>query len=381
MATRIVRTLFVVASIVMGGLWANYLVTQINDMLLTEPIQKAVIQQQVPGADPSATGEIQTKTIYLPSTVPPKQVPFWVTLGCIAGGLTAIAIMFLLKLVKQETFERLFPAIVALALAIITGYLLSVYVLLWWPVDDTNIKIFFQTTLILIFGFIGVSVGLTRVSSFETLVKAVKSKQLLMTNPKLIDTSVIIDGRIADVCRTGFLEGTLLVPRFILRELQNIADSSDMIRRARGRRGLDILKSIQHGDSPVRIEVIEDDPEQHRDVDGKLVALAREYGAKILTNDINLYKVAEIEGVPVLNINDLANALKTAVLPDEQMQVKIIREGKEPQQGVGYLDDGTMVVVDGGKEYIGRSVAANVTSVLQTSNGRMIFTKLQSVLE
>jgi uncharacterized protein YacL len=289
--------------------------------------------------------------------------------------------MYLLRLIRQETLERIFPAIVALSLAIITGYLLSLYVLLWWPVDDTNIKIFFQTTLILIFGFVGVSVGLTRVSSLETLVKAVKSKQLVMTNPKLIDTSVIIDGRIADVCKTGFLEGTLLVPRFILRELQNIADSSDMIRRARGRRGLDILKTIQQGDSPVRIEVIEDDPEQHRDVDGKLVALAREYGAKILTNDINLYKVAEIEGVPVLNINDLANALKTAVLPDEQMQVKIIREGKEPQQGVGYLDDGTMVVVDGGKEYIGHSVAANVTSVLQTSNGRMIFTKLQSVLE
>jgi len=381
MATRIVRILFIVASIVMGGLWANYLVTKINDMLLTEPIQKAIIQEQISGADPSDPGGIQSRTIYLPSTVPPKQVPFWVTVGCIAGGLTALVVMYLLRLIKQETLERIFPAIVALSLAIIAGYLLSLYVLLWWPVDDTNIKIFFQTTLILIFGFVGVSVGLSRVSSLETLVKAVKSKQLVMTNPKLIDTSVIIDGRIADVCKTGFLEGTLLVPRFILRELQNIADSSDMIRRARGRRGLDILKTIQQGDSPVRIEVIEDDPEQQRDVDGKLVALAREYGAKILTNDINLYKVAEIEGVPVLNINDLANALKTAVLPDEQMQVKIIREGKEPQQGVGYLDDGTMVVVDGGKEYIGHSVAANVTRVLQTSNGRMIFTKLQSVLE
>lgn len=239
-------------------------------------------------------------------------------------------------------------------------------------------QIFIQATLVILFGFIGVNLGLTRASNWETLVRAVSRKTYEGRNPKLLDTSVIIDGRIADICKTGFLEGAIIVPRFVLHELQAIADSSDMLRRARGRRGLDILKQLQAPDSGATIEVIEDDPSHVRDVDGKLVSLAKDIGAKVLTNDVNLYKVAQIEGVPVLNVHDLANALKTTVLPDEQMHVRVVREGKEPQQGVGYLDDGTMVVVDGGRDYVGRNVVATVTSVLQTSNGRMIFTKLQS---
>ena len=211
--------------------------------------------------------------------------------------------------------------------------------------------------------------------------KAVSRKPWEGRNPKLLDTSVIIDGRVAEVCKFGFLEGAIIVPRFVLRELQAIADSSDTLRRARGRRGLDILKQLQAPESNVKIEVIEDDIEQVQEVDGKLVALAKQIGAKVVTNDMNLLRVAQIEGVPVLNLHELANALKTAVLPDEHMHVKIVREGKEAQQGVGYLDDGTMIVVDGGRDHIGRNVAATVTSVLQTPNGRMIFTKLQSVLE
>jgi uncharacterized protein YacL len=211
--------------------------------------------------------------------------------------------------------------------------------------------------------------------------KAVHKRQFINGgSPKIVDTSVIIDGRIADICDSGFLDGTLIIPRFVLGELQNIADSSDVLRRAKGRRGLDILKGMQDKVDKVQIVVVEDDFPEIREVDSKLLKLAQVYQAKVITNDYNLNKVAQIQGVSVLNINDLANALKPAVLPDEQMAVKIIKEGKEPLQGVGYLDDGTMVVVDGGKEYVGQSVSVVVTSVLQTAAGRMIFGKLSGVV-
>lgn len=191
---------------------------------------------------------------------------------------------------------------------------------------------------------------------------------------KILDTSVIIDGRIADLCRTGFIEGTLVVPAFVLDELRHIADSSDALKRNRGRRGLDILNAIQKElRIPVRIEERELSP--GAEVDSALVQLAKELGGKVVTNDFNLNKVAEFQGVPVLNINELANAVKPAVLPGEEMTVQIIKDGKEAGQGVAYLDDGTMVVVDGGKRYIGLSIGVEVTSVLQTSAGRMIFAK------
>ena len=191
---------------------------------------------------------------------------------------------------------------------------------------------------------------------------------------------MIIDGRILDIIDAGFVEGTLVIPRFVLKELQHVADSADVLRRTKGRRGLDILKAMQDNTSKVNIEIIDDDPRDIQEVDGKLLALARQYNAKILTTDYNLNKVAQIEGVDVLNVNDLANALKPAALPDENLEVKIVKEGKEADQGVGYLDDGTMIVVDGGRTYVGRRVSAVVTSVLQTAAGRMIFTKLGEVL-
>jgi uncharacterized protein YacL len=176
------------------------------------------------------------------------------------------------------------------------------------------------------------------------------------------------------------MEGTLIVPRFVLHELQHIADSSDVLRRAKGRRGLDILKSLQGLDSKVKLEISDEDPADIREVDAKLVKLASKHGAKVLTTDFNLNKVAQIEGVQVLNINDLANALKPSVLPDERMEVKVIKDGKEPNQGVGYLDDGTMIVVDGGRPYMGRTVSVLVTSVLQTAAGRMIFTRFDGTV-
>jgi uncharacterized protein YacL len=196
---------------------------------------------------------------------------------------------------------------------------------------------------------------------------------------KILDTSAIIDGRIADLCQTGFLEGILIIPNFVLNELQKIADSADSLRRNRGRRGLDLLNKIQK-ENRVTIRIFDRDYEEITDVDTKLLKLAREIEAKVITNDFNLNKVAELYGVQVLNINELSNAIKPAVLPGEEMLVRILRDGKEFGQGIGYLEDGTMIVVEGGKRFIGIDLEILVTSVLQTSAGRMIFAKPKEYL-
>jgi uncharacterized protein YacL len=190
----------------------------------------------------------------------------------------------------------------------------------------------------------------------------------------LLDTSVIIDGRIADIARTGFVTGQMLVPSFVLNELQHIADSSDNLRRQRGRRGLDILNRMQK-DSTIPFRITDLDVEGVREVDDKLVILAKQLRSPILTNDYNLNRVAELQGVLVLNINELANAVKAVYIPGETLEVNVIQEGKELNQGVGYLDDGTMVVVEDGKDYIEQSIPVMVTKVLQTAAGRMIFGK------
>lgn len=193
---------------------------------------------------------------------------------------------------------------------------------------------------------------------------------------KLLDTSVIIDGRIADISETGFIEGILIVPQFVLTELQHIADSSDTLKRTRGRRGLDILRKLQD-ERKTNVEITDEDFEDVQEVDLKLVRLAKKMGndTQIVTNDFNLNKVCELHHVKVLNINDLANAVKPVVIPGEDMQVVVIKDGKEHNQGVAYLDDGTMIVVEGGRSYIGQAITVTVTSVLQTSAGRMIFAK------
>lgn len=188
----------------------------------------------------------------------------------------------------------------------------------------------------------------------------------------LLDTSAIIDGRIADISRTGFITGTITVPRFVLAELQHIADSSDTLRRNRGRRGLEMLNKLQK-DSAVPIRITDMDVEGTREVDDKLILLAKKYHCPIITNDYNLNRVAELQGVTVLNINELANAVKSVILPGETMEIHIIQEGKEVDQGVGYLDDGTMVVVENGKQYINQTITVSVTKVLQTAAGRMLF--------
>ncbi len=192
---------------------------------------------------------------------------------------------------------------------------------------------------------------------------------------KLLDTNVIIDGRIADICRTGFLEGTLLIPVFVLEELQHIADSPDALRRVRGRRGLDVLQSIQDDSSKMTVEVMNIDFDDINGVDSKLVRLAQKVKGKIITNDFNLNKVAQLRGVEVLNINDLSNAVKSVVVPGETMRVQVVRDGREPGQGVGYLEDGTMIVIENGHRYLSRTISVEVTSALQTSAGRMIFAR------
>jgi uncharacterized protein YacL len=312
--------------------------------------------------------------------VQPQDHVLWGILGGLIGAVVSVGVILALRFVTQDLFEKIAPAVLCIILGMVVGYGLVRYITHFFRPQDANITLFLYTSVILIFGFIGISLGLTMASNWEALKKAMHRRQFAVGQAKVVDTSVIIDGRISDICKTGFVEGPLLIPRFVLKELQNIADSPDVLRRARGRRGLDIIKEMQENNHLVEIQVVEDDPEEIQEVDGKLVRVARDYGGKILTNDLNLNKVAQIEGVQVLNINDLANALKPAVLPDEQMQVRIVKEGKEAFQGVGYLDDGTMIVVDGGKDHVGKDVSVVVTSVLQTTAGRMIFTKLQSVL-
>ncbi len=225
----------------------------------------------------------------------------------------------------------------------------------------------------------GFRLGSRKKAEFVSLVHAVRKGPVEEVQPrvedhKILDTSVIIDGRIADICKTGFIEGTLVIPEFVLEELQHIADSSDLLKRNRGRRGLDILNKIQK-ELDVKVLIYERDFEDISEVDSKLVKLAKLLRGKVVTNDFNLNKVCELQGVPVLNINDLANAVKPVVLPGEEIFVQVIKDGKEHGQGVAYLDDGTMIVVEGGREHIGSTLEVLVTSVLQTSAGRMIFAK------
>ncbi|MDD2421584.1 MAG: PIN/TRAM domain-containing protein [Heliobacteriaceae bacterium] len=242
---------------------------------------------------------------------------------------------------------------------------------------------YLPVVLSIVLGYLGLSVGVKKreeILGFFSHVSwfSSKERQNRLERPvngaKVLDTSVIIDGRIADICKSGFIEGTLLIPAFVLEELQHIADSSDLLKRNRGRRGLDVLNKIRK-ELDVHVQIDQRDYEDLAEVDSKLVRLCREISGQILTNDYNLNKVAELQGVKVLNINELANAVKPVVLPGEEMTVQVIKDGKETGQGVAYLDDGTMIVVDGGKRFIGQTIGVLVTSVLQTAAGRMIFAK------
>lgn len=280
----------------------------------------------------------------------------------------------------------LFFGTVGLILGLLVAYLINI------SLQDISLKIVSEIVplfLTIIIGYLGFQVGFRRREEFMNLLtinrreKAKKqaddesSEDVSKTNsvkPKILDTSVIIDGRIADIFQTRFVEGTIIIPRFVLEELQHIADSSDVLKRNRGRRGLDILNRIQK-ELKLDVEIYEGDFEDIQEVDSKLVKLAKEIDGIVVTNDFNLNKVCDFQGVSVLNINDLANAVKPVVLPGEELVVQVIKDGKEQKQGIAYLDDGTMIVVEDGRDYIGKTIEVLITSVLQTSAGRMIFAK------
>jgi len=260
--------------------------------------------------------------------------------------------------------------IIGLMVAAAAGFLLSLA-----DVFATHRFAVFGCSM-LVFGYLGVAVAVRRCD--DVLLGGANRRAAPLArgaSVKLLDTSAIIDGRVADVAETKFLEGRVVIPRFVLKELQLIADSSDSLRRARGRRGLDVLARLQNGDD-VEVGIEDEDVEDVKEVDAKLVLLAKRRGARVMTTDFNLNRVAQLEGVSVLNLNDLANALRPVVLPGESLTVQIMKKGKELEQGVGYLADGTMVVVQGAANRIGQDLEVVTTSVLQTTAGRMIFADL-----
>jgi len=306
-----------------------------------------------------------------------EQLPW---LGLVIGVVVAGAIIALEGAAREIPPKILLGGLLGLIVSLLLGHLLTTSLLVI-PADEGLQNLAVRGLIHAIFAYLGMVLGARKGAEFDlNEYKKLFRGEAKEENPKILDTSVIIDGRIADICETGFLEGTLIIPQFVLRELQQIADSSDPIKRNRGRRGLDILQRIQRS-VDVKVKILDQDFPKIKDVDTKLVALGKQLDGKILTNDFNLNKVAELQGVPVLNINQLANAVKPVVLPGEMMNVYILKEGKEYGQGVAYLDDGTMVVVDSARKYLGKNVDVAVTSVLQTTAGRMIFSRLKDDIE
>src|SRR5699024_6257319 len=277
-------------------------------------------------------------------------------------------------LIKVPVGDLFFGSL-GLIIGLVIAYLINI------TIQDIDIRFvsqiipLFITILLWYFGF---QVGFRRREEFVNLLnrkekdkrKSIEpeAKSEVAPTPKILDTSVIIDGRVADICQTSFLEGTIVIPQFVLGELQHIADSSDALKRNRGRRGLDVLNRIQK-ELPVPVEIYEGDFEDIPEVDSKLIKLAKVMNGVVVTNDFNLNKVCDLQGVKVLNINDLANAVKPVVLPGEELSVQVIKDGKEQNQGIAYLDDGTMIVVEEGRDYIGKTIEVLITSVLQTSAG------------
>lgn len=297
--------------------------------------------------------------------------PVWAV--AVGAAIAGIIILFEIRL-NRVNYKRLMGAAAGSLLGIIGAFLVSLVVS--GAGFEPRTTSYANLVILLVMGYIGLIVGaekgeMLNLSALDVLFGAAHSRR----NSKLLDTSVIIDGRIADISETGFLEGALLVPQFVLRELQMVADSAEPNKRHRGRRGLEVLQRMQKL-TCIEVRIIEDDAPQVREVDLKLIELARRFECKLLTNDSNLGKMAQLQRVPVLNIHELANTLKPVVLAGEAMRVFILKEGKEPDQGVAYLDDGTMVVVDHARRHISHNVDITVTSVLQTTAGKMIFGRL-----
>src|SRR5213080_4453357 len=291
-----------------------------------------------------------------------------------AAGLVAIAIIFFEMRIRRSSLKTLIGAAIGSIMGIVGGVLIG-FLISYQESSAVHgpMKAFLTLALAFIMAYVGLMVGAAKGDYLDlSALGGIFSDKAARRDVKILDTSVIIDGRIADVAETGFLTGTLIVPQFILRELQQVADSPDSSKRQRGRRGLDMLNRLQNNSS-LDIQIVETDFPSVREVDLKLIELGKQLDAVIVTNDFNLNKVAQLRGVNVLNINELANSLKPVVLPGELMKVFILKEGKEYNQGVAYLDDGTMVVVDNARKMIGKTIDVVVTSVLQTTAGKMIF--------
>ncbi len=294
-------------------------------------------------------------------------------IAALCGALIGLAIVIGEIQIRKITLKRLIGAVIGALLGLICAYLVCLVLARAVPANATTLP-FLQLTLLLGIAYVGLVVGSDKgeLLNLGALGGLFGGEQSVGHSFKILDTSVIIDGRIADIVETGFLDGTLVIPQFVLRELQFVADSADSLKRNRGRRGLDVLQRVQKMPQ-LDVRILDDDFPNVPEVDMKLIELAKVYTCKIVTNDFNLNKVAQLHGVQVLNINELANALKPIVLPGETMRVFILKEGKEYNQGVAYLDDGTMVVVDNAKKVLSRTIDISVTSVLQTTAGKMIF--------
>jgi uncharacterized protein YacL len=290
------------------------------------------------------------------------------------GALVGAGIVLFEWKLRGVSLKRLIGAAIGSILGICGAYLFALVIRSSVPEGPT--RNFLQILVMLLMAYVGLIVGANKgdLLNLSALGGVFGGEKQGKKSYKILDTSVIIDGRIADIAETGFLDGIIVTPQFVLRELQLVADSADSLKRNRGRRGLDVLQRLQKM-ATLSIQIVEDDFPAVREVDLKLIELAKVYQGKIITNDFNLNKVAQLQGVEVLNINELANSLKPIVLPGEIMKVFILKEGKEYNQGVAYLDDGTMVVVDNARKMIGKTIDVSVTSVLQTTAGKMIFGK------
>jgi uncharacterized protein YacL len=300
-------------------------------------------------------------------------------LSAVVGALLATGIIFFELRIRQASLKTLIGAAIGSIMGIfgasLMGFLITAQA---W---DAPVKSFMTLSLTLFMAYCGLLVGAAKGDYLDlSALGGILSDRTTKLGYKILDTSVIIDGRVADIAEAGFMGGTILIPQFVLRELQQIADSSDSAKRNRGRRGLDILQRIQKNQG-LDVQINETDFPQVKEVDLKLIELGKQLNAPIVTNDFNLNKVAHLRGVEVLNINELANALKPVVLPGEIMKVFVLKEGKEYNQGVAYLDDGTMVVVDNARRMIGKNVDMTVTSVLQTTAGKMIFGRVEEKQE
>ena len=296
-------------------------------------------------------------------------------IGFFVGFIIALFVIQIEESIRKVSLRVIFGGVVGMIVGLLIAYLLA-YGLNFVSIENQQVVPWIYVLLAGIMAYLGLLIGSKKIEEFSFFSFG---QNKYSSDHRVLDTSVIIDGRIADIADAGFMHGNLIVPRFVLDELQYIADSADSMKRSRGRRGLDILNRMQRS-AGINIEIMDQDFPKLKGVDAKLVALAKKMNAKIITNDFNLNKVAELQGIKILNVNELANALKPVVLPGEAMSVKIVKEGKEPGQGVAYLDDGTMIVVDHAQKHQGANVEVIVTSVLQTTAGRMIFSELKGIV-